>query len=81
MARVSGDDGFPTRIKTPVLMLAAARDKVVSTAAIEELGLRMRSGRHGVIAHARHELFMENDEIRAQVFAAFDAFITEQTPA
>ncbi len=81
MARVSGDDGFPARIKTPVLMLAAARDKVVSTAAIEELGLRMRLGRHGVIAHARHELFMENDEIRAQVFAAFDAFITEQTPA
>ncbi|MCF6326550.1 MAG: alpha/beta hydrolase [Devosiaceae bacterium] len=80
MAKARSDD-FPARIKTPVLMLAAARDKVVSTAAIEELGLRMRSGRHAVIAHARHELFMENDEIREQVFAAFDAFITEQTPA
>ena len=32
-----------------------------------------------VIAGARHELFMETDTIRGQVFAAFDAFITEQS--
>ena len=61
------------------VMLAAARDSVVSTAAIEQLGLQMRTGRHMVIAGARHELFMENDAIRGQVLAAFDAFITEQT--
>jgi len=79
MAR-AGADNFADRIKTPVLMLGAARDEVVSTAAIEHLGLSMRTGRHSVIAHARHELFMENDTIRGQVFAAFDAFITEQTP-
>jgi len=79
MARAGADD-FPDMIKTPVLMLAAARDEVVSTAATEHLGLRMRSGRHAVIANARHELFMENDTIRGQVLAAFDAFITEQTP-
>ncbi len=72
-------DSFPGRIKIPVLMLAAARDTVVSTAAIEQLGLRMRNGRHAVIPAARHELFMESDEIRGQVFAAFDAFITEQS--
>lgn len=78
MARVNGDD-FPGRVNVPVLMLAAARDTVVSTAAIEQLGLRMRTGRHAVIAGARHELFMENDNLRGQVFAAFDAFITEQS--
>lgn len=72
-------DSFPARIRAPLLMLAAARDEVVSTAAIERLGLRMRTGRHVVIAGARHELFMENDTIRGQVFAAFDAFITEQS--
>ena len=72
-------DGFPLSIKAPVLMLAAARDEVVSTSAIEQLGLRMRTGRHAIIPAARHELFMENDEIRAQVFAAFDAFVTEQS--
>jgi lysophospholipase len=78
MARAARDD-FPGGIKIPVLMLAAARDEVVSTSAIEQLGLRMRTGRHAVIAAARHELFMENDMVRGQVFAAFDAFITEQS--
>jgi lysophospholipase len=37
----------------------------------------MRTGRHAIIPAARHELFMENDAVRAQVFAAFDAFITK----
>lgn len=75
----AGTDDFPGTIKIPVLMLAAARDRIVSTPAIEHLGLRLRTGRHAVIATARHELFMENDDIRGQVFAAFDAFITEQS--
>ena len=75
----AGKDNFPARIGIPLLMLAAARDSVVSTHAIEQLGLRMRTGRHQVIAGARHELFMESDAIRGQVFAAFDAFITEQS--
>jgi len=79
MATAARDD-FPGSIRTPVLMLGAARDEVVSLAAIEQLGLRMRTGRHAVIATARHELFQENDDIRGQVFAAFDAFITEQSP-
>ncbi|HEY8575781.1 MAG TPA: alpha/beta hydrolase [Devosia sp.] len=75
----AAEEMFPTRIKIPVLMLAGARDEVVSTSAIEQLGLRMRNGRHVVIAGARHELFMETDPIRGQVLAAFDAFITEQS--
>jgi lysophospholipase len=73
-------DRFPGAIRIPVLMLAAARDTVVSSAAIEHLGLRMRTGKHAVIAGAKHELFMENDVVRGQVFAAFDAFITQQSP-
>ena len=78
MARAARDD-FPGGIKIPVLMLAAGRDGVVSTNATEQLGLRMRTGRHAIVPSARHELFMENDAIRGQVFAAFDAFITEPT--
>lgn len=75
----AGRDDFPARIRVPLLMLAAARDEVVSTPAIEQLGLRLRTGRHLVIAGARHEMFMETDTIRGQVMAAFDAFITEQS--
>ncbi len=78
MARAQSDD-FPPKLNIPTLMLAAAKDKVVSSAAIEYLGLRLRIGRHAVIGAARHELFMENDDIRSQVFAAFDAFIGERT--
>ncbi len=78
MAQVADHD-FPGKVRIPVLMLAAARDEIVSVAAIEHLGLALRTGRHAVIAAARHELFMESDAIRAQVFAAFDAFITERS--
>ena len=72
-------DGFAGSIKIPVLILAAARDRIVSTPAIESLGLRLRTGRHMVIANGRHELFMETNAIRGQVLAAFDAFITDQS--
>jgi lysophospholipase len=71
----AGTDQFPGAVKIPVLMLAAARDEVVSTAAIETLGLRMRTGRHVIVPGAKHELFQETDPIRGQVLAAFDAFI------
>jgi lysophospholipase len=70
---------FPGEIRIPLLILAAAREQIVSTPAIEQLGLRLRTGRHMVIAGARHEMFMENDNVRGQVFAAFDAFITQQS--
>jgi lysophospholipase len=72
-------DNFIKSFKAPLLMLAAARDEIVSTAATEQFGLRLKTGRHLVIAAARHELFMEADPIREQVLAAFDAFITNAT--
>ncbi len=74
-----GRDSFPGEVKIPLLMLAAGQDRIVSTPAIEQLGLRLRTGRHMVIPGGRHELLMESDAIRGQVLAAFDAFITQQT--
>lgn len=75
----AGKDSFPAEVKIPLLMLAAGNDRIVSTPTIENLGLRLRTGRHMVVPGGRHELFMENDAIRGQVFAAFDAFITQQS--
>lgn len=72
-------EDFAARLQIPLLVLAAARDTIVSTSALEHLGLRLRNGRHMVIAGAKHELFMETDPVRGQVLAAFDAFITNQT--
>lgn len=75
----ASNENFPAQLNVPILMLAAARDEIASAPAIEQLGLRLRTGRHLVIPAARHELLMENDTVRAQVFAAFDAFITNQS--
>ena len=77
--RQANEDDFPQTLKIPVFICAAALDSVVETRASEALGLRLRAGHHVVIPGARHELFMEADAIRAQVLAAFDAFITEQS--
>ena len=66
---------YPTSIRQPLLLIAAGRDEIVSTPAIEEFALQLRAGSHLIIAGARHELIMEQDRYRAQFWAAFDAFV------
>ena len=66
---------FPTRIRQPLLILAASSDAVVSTSAIEHFSSYLRAGSHLVIAGARHEILQEQDRFRDQFWAAFDAFI------
>lgn len=66
---------FTHRIETPVLLIAAGSDPVVSTPMIEAFGACMRSGGYVVVDGARHELMMEIDNLREQVWAAFDAFV------
>ena len=74
------DPNFTKPIRLPVLLVGAGRDETVSTPAIEAFGSRLRVGSHIVIAGARHEVMMEADRYRAQLLAAFDAFIPG-TPA
>jgi lysophospholipase len=66
---------YPSRIRQPILMLAASNDTIVSTAAIEEFAYHLRAGSHLVIAGAKHELLQEQDRYRSQFWAAFDAFV------
>lgn len=66
---------YPSRIRQPILMLAASNDTVVSTPAIEEFAYHLRAGSHLVIAGAKHEILQEQDRYRAQFWAAFDAFV------
>ena len=66
---------YPSRIRQPILMLAASNDAVVSTSAIEEFAYHLRAGSHLVIAGAKHEILQEQDRYRAQFWAAFDAFV------
>jgi lysophospholipase len=69
------DPDYPLRTLPPVLIIAAGGDGIVSTPAIERFGQRLKAGRVLVIEHARHEILQENDAIRGQFWAAFDAFV------
>jgi lysophospholipase len=66
---------YANKVRQPLMLIAAGRDQVVSTAAIEDIAVRLRAGSHLIIAGARHELMMEQDRYRAQFWAAFDAFV------
>jgi lysophospholipase len=69
------EPSYPGRIRQPLLIIAAGLDHIVSTPAIDEFGVRLRAGSHLIVPGARHELLMEQDRYRQQVFAAFDAFV------
>jgi len=66
---------YAGHIRQPMLVVAAGRDEVVSTPAIEEFGLNLLAGRHLILAGSRHEILQEQDHYRAQFWAAFDAFV------
>lgn len=69
------DPAYAASIRQAILMVAAGRDEVVSTAAIETFGQNLLAGRHLIIAGAKHEILQELDQYRAQFWAAFDAFV------
>lgn len=69
--------GYPERIATPVLIVSAENDRVVSNAAQARLAARLPDCRLETIAGSRHEPLMETDEVRTRVFALFDAFVDE----
>jgi lysophospholipase len=66
---------YALRVRHPVLLVAAGRDEVVSTPAIERFGSNLVAGRHLILAGSRHEILQEQDQFRAQFWAAFDAFV------
>jgi lysophospholipase len=69
------DPRFATAITTPSLVIEAGEDPVVSTPAVERFAARLKTGRAIVIPGARHEILMEQDQIRDAFWAAFDAFV------
>jgi lysophospholipase len=67
--------GYAAQIRQPILLVAAGRDQVVSTPAIEEFGLHLLAGRHLILAGSRHEILQEQGQYRDQFWAAFEAFV------
>jgi len=71
----AGDEAFPTRITTPILLIAGSLDRVVSVPAIERLAGEVRTASFVLVPGARHEVLMERNRMREQYWAAFDAFV------
>jgi lysophospholipase len=66
---------FMSSIKVPILIVAAGNDQIVSTPAIERFASRIKNCTRIVLAGAKHEILQERDQLREQLWAAFDAYI------
>jgi len=73
--RELSEPSYASKIRQPILIIAAGLDAIVSTPAIDSFATRLRAGSRLIVAGARHELLMEQDRFRMQVLAAFDAFV------
>ena len=67
--------GFAQGIQTPVLVVTAGRDRVVSNAATGRLAAQLPAGQALCIEGAYHEILQEQDGFRTQFWQAFDRFI------
>ncbi|WP_294233546.1 alpha/beta fold hydrolase [uncultured Sphingomonas sp.] len=76
------DDPALARIETPVLMLVALADRLVDPRAAGRVAARLPRGE--MVAFGKdcaHEILREADPVRANAFAAIDAFLTRRLGA
>ena len=71
----AGDESYPTRITTPILLVAGSLDRVISVPMVERLAGELRTASFVLVPGARHEVLMERNHMREQYWAAFDAFV------
>ncbi len=71
---------YAADIRQPILIIAAGKDPLVSTPAVEAFGTRLRAGHTVVVPGAKHEMLFERDVYRRQFWAAFDAFVPGEQP-
>ena len=65
--------GFPEAIHTPIRVCTASAESLVSVEAQRIVANRLPNGEQVIIEGAKHELLMEIDDYRDQIFAVFDA--------
>ena len=75
------EPGALTDIKTPVLIISAEKDDLVSTPDHVDLAKSYRQIDQLTITGALHEIMMERDELRDQYWKAVDDFIAPSLPA
>jgi lysophospholipase len=67
--------GYADAIAAQALLFGAANDLVCNTDSLRAFAAHMPQARYVEIPQAAHELLMERDEVRNQLWQAFDAFI------
>jgi len=67
--------GYAERISTPVFIISAGRDKIVSEAAQKAICSRMSKCRFVGIPDSYHEILKERDKVRNVFWREFDGFI------
>lgn len=72
--------GLGRGIRVPVLIVAAERDRVVSTAATQRLARAMKLAAYIGVTDARHEILQETDAIRALFWRRVDGFLSMYGP-
>jgi lysophospholipase len=72
---VTDAPGWLERISTPLLMMSAGQEKIVSNAALEAATARLPNAEAVHIPAAGHDLMSETDATRAEIWAAIDAFL------
>ncbi|MBW2388455.1 MAG: alpha/beta hydrolase [Deltaproteobacteria bacterium] len=65
--------GFAEAIRIPIRICSAGADALVSIEAQRLVADRLSNGEQIVVSGSRHELLMEIDSYRDQIFAAFDS--------
>jgi lysophospholipase len=72
---ILSEPGYVKRIRTPVLMVCAQNDRIVTRKAQETISSQLPDSRLMVIPEARHEILKESDAVRAVFWDAFDRFV------
>ena len=73
--------GYAEAIKTPCLLFGAGHDRVCETAALRAFASRMPDAEYVEIAGAEHEILMERDNFRIQLWSHFGDFLKKNAPA
>jgi lysophospholipase len=68
-------------IRTPILLVATPRDRLVSPTAIRRAARLLPDVELAMFERAAHELLRESDPIRLEVMAGIDSFLDARAPA
>ena len=72
--------GYAESIQTPALFFAAGKDRICNSDALHAFAARMPQADCVTVVGAEHEILMERDVLRDQLWAAFDVFMNAKAP-